>query len=444
MPRLPALSRRTLLRGMLAGSAVSVALPLLEAALNRNGTALASGDPFPRRFGLFYWGNGVLADGLVPTTEGPSWTPSPVLEPLAPMRDQITVVSGMKVYTGNTTPHISGPAGLLSGRPIVPDGSESFSGPSFDQVVASAIGGDTRFRSLEVGVQRSDLSFSFNAPHSINPPECSPVALYQRLFVDGFVAPGSGAQVDPRLALRRSVLSAVGDDVKRLQQRLGAADKARLEQHLEGVRGLEKQLEKLEQNPPSLAACLAPADPGPDLADIEGRPQLSATCRAMGKLLAMALACDQTRVFSLWFSRPVSNLLYPSVNAGHHQLTHDEPDHQPQVLSIVQYILTELNAFLQEFSAITEGDGTLLDHSAILATTDCSYARAHSVENYPLLIAGTANGALRKGTHYHSVSNENTSKVMLSLARAVGLDMASYGLKDGEATEGLGAIEASS
>ncbi|MCU0655473.1 MAG: DUF1552 domain-containing protein [Polyangiaceae bacterium] len=435
------LPRRTLLRGLLGGAAVSLGLPLLDMHLNNNGTALASGSPLPRRFGLFFWGNGVLETGWTPEGDGKDWKPSKVLAPLADLHDEITVVSGMKVYTGNTVPHGSGPAGLLSGASLLKEDTDSFAAASLDQIIASAIGGETRFRSLEVGIQKTDKCMSFNGPYSMNPPECSPRALYERLFVDGFVAPGSGPKIDPRLALRRSILDAVSDDAKRLQGRLGAADKIRLEQHFEGLRSLELQLKKLEENPPNLAACKAPADPGEDPGDIEGRPQLAATCRAMGKLLAMALACDQTRVFSLWFSRPVSNLLYPTASAGHHQLTHDEADPQPQVFEILQYILGELNLFLKEFAAIQEGDGTLLDHSAILCTTDCSYARAHSVENYPILIAGSAGGALRKGIHYRSVSNENTSKVSLSLARAMGVNLASFGKDAGMVTDGLGAIE---
>ena len=441
MPSRP-IPRRALLRGLLGGAAVSVGLPLLEIFLNRNGNALASGSPLPRRFGIFFWGNGVLETDWAPTTEGEGWQPSTILAPLADLRSDITVVSGMKVYTGNTVPHGSGPSGLLSGAALLQENVDSFAGPSIDQIIAGAIGGDTRFRSLEVGVQKSDRCLSYNGPNSMNPPECSPLALYERLFLDGFVEPGSGPKVDPKLALRRSVLDAVSDDAKRLQGRLGAADKIRLDQHFEGLRSLELQLKKLEENPPNLAACKAPGAPGPDLPDIDGRPQLGETCRAMGRLLAMALACDQTRVFSLWFSRPVSNLLYPGVSAGHHQLTHDEADPQPQVLTILQYILGELNLFLKEFASIQEGDGKLLDNCAILCTTDCSYARAHSVENYPLLIAGSAGGALRKGFHYRSVANENTSKVILSLARAMGLSLASFGRDEGFVTDGLGAIEA--
>lgn len=436
------LPRRTLLRGLLGGAAVSVGLPMLEVFLNNNGDALASGNPLPKRFGIFFWGNGVLETDWAPDKTGPTWEPSALLAPLAPLRSEISIVSGMKVYTGNTIPHGSGPSGLFSGAPLLSEDVDSFTAPSIDQIIASAIGGSTRFRSIEAGVQKTNRCMSFNGPHSMNPPECSPLALYERLFLDGFVPPGSGPKVDPKIALRRSVLDAVGADAKRLQGRVGAADKARLEQHFEGIRALELQLKKIEENPPNLAACKAPDSPGPDIADVDGRPQLAASSRAMARLLAMACACDLTRVFSLWFSRPVNNLLFPDAPAGHHQLTHDEPDEQPQVFQILQYIFGEMNAFLQEFASINEGDSSLLDNCAILCTTDCSYARAHLVENYPILIAGSAGGALKKGMHYRSVASENTSKVILSLARGMGLDLASFGTDAAMVTEGLSAIEA--
>lgn len=290
------LDRRTMLRGMLGGAAVAVGLPALEIFLNDSGTAYAGDSSFPKRFGIFFWGNGNLPDRWVPSGAGPEWELTEQLAPLAPVKEHITVVSGMKVMTGNSVPHGSGPVGMLSGAPF-PTGDEStFALPSIDQVIAQAIGDDTRFRSLELGVQPGGQGFSYNGPHSVNPPETSPAALFQRIFGPGFVLPGTNTTPDPRLDLRRSVLDAVKDDAKRLQDRLGSSDKARLEQHLEGVRGLEKQIKKMQENPPSLAACAVPAEPAPAYPEVDGRPPLSEISRVMSDILVMALACDQTRV----------------------------------------------------------------------------------------------------------------------------------------------------
>ena len=437
------LNRRTMLRGVMAGTAIAIGLPALEIFLNTNGNAYAGGDSLPKRFGIFFWGNGILPDRWVPAGMGPTWELSPTLMPLADVKDKITVISGMKVNTGNTVPHYSGSAGILSGAAPLNNETEldTFTVPSIDQVIAAAVGQEPRFRSLELSVQPGAPGMSYNGPHSTNPPESSPAALFQRVFVDGFVMPGSMPMADPRLPLRKSILDGVMGEATTLQGVLGATDKARLEQHLDGIRALEKQIEKLQQNPPALLACAVPPKPLDMYPDVDGRKPLSDISRALVDILVMALACDQTRVFSQWFCHPVNNLLYPNATAGHHQLTHDEPGAQPQVHDILLYIMSEFAYLVKALGAVPEGDSTLLDHCAILATSDCSYGKSHSIEEYPILIAGNCNGALKQGLHYRSPANENTSKVLLSLARAMGLTLDSYGKGDGLVTTSLSAIE---
>ncbi len=435
------LSRRTVLRGLFGGALVTIGLPALEIFLNDSGSALAGGDSFPKRFGVFFWGNGNLPEKWVPAGTGPDWELTEQLAPLAAVKQHVSVISGMKVATGNGVPHESGPVGMLSGAPFPQGDTSTFALPSIDQVIAAQIGKDTRFRSLECGVQPGGRSYSYNGPHSNNPPETSPAAFFNRVFGAGFTMPGTNATPDPRLALRQSVLDTVKSDASRLQDRLGAADKARLEQHLEGVRELEKQIQKMQENPPSLAACALPGTPEADYPDIDGRPQMSVRSRVMADIVAMALACDQTRVFSDWFCSPVNNLLYPGTTSGHHQLTHDEPDPQPQVNSVVIYTMTELAYLISALANVQEGDGTLLDHMALLATADVSYGRAHSIEEYPILLAGNANGTLKEGIHYRSPASENTSKVLLTLARAMGLTLDSYGEGPGLVTSSLTAVE---
>ncbi|MSP61783.1 MAG: DUF1552 domain-containing protein [Myxococcales bacterium] len=431
------ISRRTVLKGLLGGAAVSVALPPLEAFMNSSGTAWADKSPFPTRFGIWYWGNGNLPAKWAPAGEGPDWMPSPQLMPLASLRKLITVVSGMSVQTANTVPHGSGPAGLLSGDDMKND---TFSRPSIDQLIAASIGGSTRFASLEVGVQRANKGISHTGPNQVNPPETSPRALFDRLFGAGFRAPGDMSKPDPKLALRRSVLDAVTLQAGRLKTRLGATDRSRLDQHLDGIRQLEKQIDALGAAPQSLAACAKPAAPKDDYPDVEGRAQLSAISRVVSDLVAMALACDQTRVFTNMFSQPVNNLLFPSATEGHHQLTHDEAGDQPQVDAIVVSIIAELAYFLGALQKVQEGAGTLLDHSVVLATSDVSLGRTHSLLDYPILLAGGANGALKTGLHYRSKSSENATRVTLTLLRVLGVHATEFGVGPGRVTGGLDAI----
>jgi len=175
--------------------------------------------------------------------------------------------------------------------------------------------------------------------------------------------------------------------------------------------------------------------------DIEGRPQMNLVSDVMADLLAMALACDQTRVFTVMYSQSVNNVLYGDHSAGHHQLTHDEPGEQPEVNDIVQTIMGSLNGFLSRMDEIVEGDGTLLDHSAVLCTTDVSLGRTHSLEDYPLMLAGSCCGAFRTGIHYQSPGAENACRLSLSILRAMGVLAPSFGQGPSFTTSGLSGVE---
>jgi hypothetical protein len=329
----------------------------------------------------------------------------------------------------------------LSGVPLADAyGDNTFAAPSVDQLIAAKLGESTRFRSLEFGAEPGS-GLSYNGPNSINPPERSPHALFERVFGGSFQLPGEGPIIDPTLALRRSVLDAVMDHIKSLQNQLGASDKLRLEQHLESVRGLEKRLAKLEEDPPNLAGCAMAPKPEKEYPDIEGRPQLQAKNRAFCDIVTLALACDQTRVFSNFFTYPVSNNLFPSAPAGHHQLTHDETGDQPEVHKITLQCIEELAYQIESLMSVQEGDGTLLDHMVVLGTTEVSLGKTHSLEEFPIVLAGGCGGKLKTGIHYRSVGAENTSKVILSIIRATGVDAASFGGEGGKVTDGLSAIE---
>ena len=435
--------RRAMLRGMLAGAgAVTIGLPLLDAFLDNSGKAMANGERLPPRFGLFFFGNGVHPERWVPVGEGETWSLSEQLEPLRGLESEFSVISGMEVKTPNDIPHGSGEAGILSGASLIIEGEHNtFRAPSIDQIIANEIGQTTRFKSIEFGAQARGGS-SYNGPDSRNPPETSPFALYERVFGAGFRAPGEDGEVDPRIALRRSVLDAVMEDTKKLKGEVGANDRRRLDQHFTSIRELELRLARLEEDPPSRAACMRPDEvPMMDYPDIDGRPQLTEKNRAMCDIMAMALACDQTRVFSNFITAPVNNLLFQGAMAGHHQLTHDEPGEQPQVHAIVLQLMEEVAYMLETLRAVPEGDATLLDNCGVLITTDVSYGRTHSLDEFPILIAGSAGGKLRKGYHYRSQNKENASKAHVTMMRALGINAEGFGVDEGFTPDSLGALE---
>lgn len=432
------LDRRTVLRGMLGGAAVALGLPALESMLNGNGTALAVDAALPRRFGLFFWGNGNRPDRWAPTGNGvgEAWQLSPALASLAPLKSKLTVVTGTSVKLPNDAPHSSGAAGLLTGSrlgDILDD--DSFMAPSLDQVIAADVGGATLYRSIETGIANA-RGRSFNGPGARNPPETSAVLFYERIFGPTFRQPGEG-QVDPSLARRRSVLDAVVADLGALSGKVGAADRSRLEQHTTGVRELELRLARLMEDPPDLSACLRPSEPEADFEPIDGRWPLVEANALMAELMAMALACDQTRVFSHWLTDPIHDLLFPGASAGHHDLTHNEGGDQPQVAAITERCVEAYAAFLSALDAVPEGDGTLLDHCAVLGCSEVSLGQTHSIQDMPILIGGSCAGTLKTDHHYRSLGAESASRVSLTLIQAMGSLRTSFGDGEGFADEPL-------
>jgi hypothetical protein len=449
--------RRTLLRGLLGGSAVSLALPTLDAMLNGNGTAFAQGGgPLPRRLGIFFWGNGVRLKFWTPATS-PTWQLTPSLMPLAPVKDYVSVVSGLDIKIPRARVHHTGTIGILSGAPVVvqPRGTatyrSTFSRPSLDQLVAAELGKTTRFKSLELGVSRrlrkdegaTPQILSHNGPNSGNPPIFEPRDLFSRLF-GGDAPPPMGAVGGPSvlqkaIAMRKSVLDVVVKDIERLKLTVGATDKRRLDQHFSNLRAIEKRL----QMPEAAGGCTPGTAPQLFPPTAQGE-QLEPVTVAMSELLALALACDQTRVFSMLFTGTIGGTVFlqAGVKRGHHQLTHDEPGDQPQIQATTVFTMQMLSTLLQKLKDTPEGAGNLLDSCAILATTDTSEGKTHSIKDYPILVAGRAGGFLKHPGIHHREVGGNTSTVLMTMLRAVGSTATEVGASTGRATTGLSAIEA--
>ena len=455
------LNRRTVLRGALGGVGISVGLPPLEAMFNANGDAYAqSNTAIPKRLGLFFWGNGVKLDRWVPSTTGAGWTPSPSLQPFATagVKDYVNVVSGMNIKSGNERGHHSGLTGIMSGAALVaephPNSNyvSTFSQPSIDQVAAGVIGTTTRFKSLEVGVSKKVVDgegttlhyLSHNGPDSFNPPEYNPVNVFNRLFGTDFVPPMGGTPVvDVSKTLRKSVLDAVLADMNTLKGRVGATDKVRLDSHMNNIRSLENRLVPATPTlPPGSTACVRPAQPAKP--STSGGEPIKATNKAMSDLIAMALACDQTRVFSVMFTGSVGYTVFSDIGitTGHHDLTHDEAGDQPQVQASTVYTMEQFAVLLAALKAIPEGAGNLLDSCAILASSDTADGRDHSITNYPILVAGSAGGKLKFPSVHYKSNGENTTMVLLSILRSVGLSLTEFGTGGGRVTTSCTAIEA--
>jgi hypothetical protein len=459
MTRHKRMNRRTFLRGSVAGGAtIAIGLPLLEAMLNSNGTALAQSGALPKRFGVFFFGNGrgVEAAKWRPTGTGSAWTPSMELAPLAEIKDYVSVVTGMNARLANSPQgHHKGSAAILSGYDFVTQPANNapyrstFAKPSIDQVAAAAIGTGTAFKSLEIGISRRVINgegttiqyISHNGPDSGNPPEINPRTLFTRLFTGATPSPMTATPADLALReLKKSVLDTVVEDLGAMRQRVGAADKVRLDQHTESIRAIER---RLDTDPalaaPACNAATAPAEP----AASNNREPIEERMTAMGDLLALAMSCDISRVFSIQFSGSAAGPVFWQVGAdrGHHDISHDGASSQDIIEACTVFTMQQFAGLLKKFRDTPDGAGNLLDSMAILGTSDTSDGAAHSVNDYPILVAGKAGGALvHPGVHYASM-NEHTNKVLLTVLRSVGVMVPELGNGDLRQTMGCSALE---
>lgn len=430
-------NRRSVLRGMLGGASVGIGLPALDAFVNGNGQAWADGSKFAVRFGTYFWGLGLTdtpAGGTrwVPKKIGRGYEITPELESIKALKDKISVFSGFRVI-GDGKPnvvHWSGHASILSGA--APPKTGVMDGPSFDTKIADVLGATTRFKSVDLSASGdASANYSTRTGSSFATPETTPLALYSRLFGEDFRDPNDpNWQPNPDIMLRRSVLSAVAEQRKELMADVGRADQVKLDQYFTSLREMENQLAIQLQRPEKCAACVMPNAPKETVKGLTV-DVVEENCKAMARLLAMGLACDQTRVFNMVHTPGFSTTYIRGETKTYHQTTHDEPTDaklgfQPKTSQLAGMVMRSFGAFLAELDAIQEGDGTLLDHSLIMGFSDTGYAKIHSLENIPVFFAGGANGRHKAGQHVVG-KGDSVTRLSLTAQQLVGLPVGEFG-----------------
>lgn len=428
------LPRRQLLRGLVGGAAVSVAVPMLDMFLDSQGRAVAAtGAPLPRRFGTWFWGCGYNPTLWVPKKAGADYDLPGDLKPIAPYRAKVNVLSGFNVELDGAPndPHFTGLWGFRTGKAV---GKGEEAPATFDVNIADVAGEGTRFRSLEIACNGDPkLSYSRRGVTAVNPPEASVTSLYARLFGSGFQDPNS-AEFKPSVEImtRKSVLSAVADDRKALMAQLGASDRARMDEYFTSLRQIEEQLALQLRKPEPLRACVVPPAPGElkSNADID---LTAATHKVMTQLLAMALACNQTKVFNVAISDSASSLRKPGTTVTFHTLTHEELvdaklGYQPESAWFNTKMMELFGDFLGAMDGIKEGDGTLLDNCFVVAHSDCSMARSHEVTNLPVMTAGRLGGKVRTGLHIVG-NGQPVTRVGLTAQQVMGVPVERWGTK---------------
>jgi len=460
--RITTLRRRTLLRGMLGATGVAVGLPLLEAMLDAHGEAHADGTGLPLRFGVWFWGNGSQPGAWAPATTGVGWEATGILAGLAAVKSYVNVVSGCVLpVPGVNNPHVEGAVGILAGgNPLL---HESYSGqsddwnfltvpgPSVDQVAVDTLAGSSPFRTLTLAVtpvHTSDAGssnhpgtaisyISHPAPYVFNPPTMNPSELFAALFGAGLPSIDPG-QADPVQLARSNVLDAVLSDASDLRRRLGKNDRTRLDLHLEGIYELQNRLTAVVM--PG-EACALPLDPGNPTSERE-------RARVFAELVAMAFACDLTRVVSLEFSSPASHVDYPDIGitgaglgTSFHEYEHQN-GYNDNVLTGLRYFVEVFGDFVAALQALPEVDGNLLDRACVLGTSDVSGGWDHSFTDYPLLVAGRAGGALAYPGQHVALPGDNAARVPLTCLKAVGVPIDSWGRDQFLVSETIAGIEA--
>lgn len=440
------ISRRRILRGVLDGAKVALALPLLDCFLDGNGAALASGRPIPVRFGTWFWGLGGNAPVFIPKKAGADYDLPEEIASWAPVKQHINLVSGLTAFR-DTDPNLCHYTGwIINMTGQSPKSAGDKPGETFDTTISNQIGRTTRFKSLNAtatGDVRSTVSYeNANAPAV---PEVSPLNFYTRLFGADFQDPNAADfKPNPRVMVRKSVLSGVMDEAKAMSREIGAEDRQRLDQYMTGLRQLEHQFDQQLTKPEPIEACVRPKAPAAD-------PELGTEAETvklrhhmMTDLLVMAVACDQTRVFNMSYSAPFANTSKAGYEKPHHTTTHEEAvdaglGYQANCSWFTRRAMESWAYYVEAFSKVREGDGTLLDNMLIYASTDTGYARFHALEGICAMTAGRAGGKVKSGLHVKA-DGQTIARLGYTIQRVMGLDINSWGARSNNTSKELGEI----
>ena len=384
------LPRRTFLRSVGA----TVALPLLDAMIPaRTALAQTAANPAPH-LGFIYFPHGAIMNQWMPATEGSNFELSPILKPLQPFKEHVTVVSGLANRPAvSPAVHAITPGTWLSC--VHPRASQDpYGGPTVDQIAALHIGQDTPFPSLELATETHggggfcDRDFgcsyagtiSFRTPSTPLPMENDPRKLFQRLF-------GQGDTPEERKRISRqysSVLDLVSKEAADLQRSLGPQDRSMVNDYLDTVREIERRVEKMDAR--DLSHVNIPDTPGGIPPSFEQHINL------LFDLVAVAYQANMTRVFSFMMAAEVSGLTYNQIGVpdAFHPLSHhnNEQGKMDKLVKIQNYHTGIFAKFLDKLQKMPDGDGTMLDHSLILYGSNMSNSNAHNHDPLPTALVG--------------------------------------------------------
>ena len=421
------LPRRTFLRG----AGVALALPLLDAMVPAlTATARTAAAPV-RRIGFVYYPNGVIQEQWFPATAGAGFEWSRTLGPLAKLRNDLVILSGLNhepADPGADSAHPVAQAAWLSAMHPTTKGGVRL-GTTADQIAAKELGKFTPLPSLELALEApsqiacdsGDCFFSstisWRTPTTPNPMEGHPRVVFERLFGDA----SSSAQRLTQVRQNGSILDSVTREVERLDRTLGASDRTKLKEYVDAVREIERRLQQVETK--NSESVLSLPDRPVDIPEAFGDH-----AEIMFGLLALAFQADLTRVFTLLTGRESSNRTYPEIGVpdAHHTISHhnSQPEAIAKKAKIDIYHVQLLASFLEKLRVTPDGDGSLLDHSLILYGSGLGDGNLHGHVNVPALLAGGCAGRLTGGRHVACAPGTPLANVYISMLDLVGVPRA--------------------
>jgi hypothetical protein len=437
-----ALPRRTFLRGIGA----TLALPLLDAMVPAL-TAAAKTPANPvKRLGFVYLPMGAAPGQWSPAGEGTITELSPILNPLTPHLNRITVLSNLEhknAYAAGN--HATANCTFLSGvRAKFTDGSDYEMGVTADQIAAQQLGRDTLLPSLELATDFNYVvgncdngyacvymnTLSWSSATTPLPTEADPRVVFERMFGDG----GSAAERQAELRKSGSILDWVMGDMARLQRMLGPGDRTRVDQYLDSVREIERRIQRAEKN--------SGTDPTAVIERPIGAPQAwEDHVKLMFDLQALALQADITRVVTFQLAREVSTRTYPQIGVpeAHHPTSHhqNDPEKLAKLTKINTYHVSLFGYLLDKLKNTPEGNGSLLDNTMYLFGSGMGNPDVHDHSKLPILVAG---GTMKGGRHINYVQPTPLSNLLLTMLNKAGIESESFADSTGRVEELVGPL----
>ena len=433
------LPRRTFLRS--AGA--TLALPLLDSMVPAFSAVRHSAAKPTQKLFIGYVPNGVIMEKWTPTAEGADFELPVTLEPLAPFKECLLVLTGlaskpaMPLPGEGTGDHVRAAATFLTGvHPKKTEGPDIRGGVSIDQIAATELGKETQFSSLELALDPNELigaceagwscayanTLSWRTPTTPLPMENQPRAVFERLFGD---ADDTTPQARlARIREDRSILDSLVEEVESFRQTLPAGDRTKVTQYLDAIRDIERRIQRAEaQSHSELPAMERPSG---------GIPETFAEhARLMFDLQVLAYQADLTRVITFMMSREVSPRTYPELGIPdpHHGLSHHQnnPVQMEKLARLNRHHIEQLAYFMGRLASTPDGDGSLLDHLTLMYGCGISDGNQHLHTNLPILLAGGSAGRLKGGRHLRYTDEKPLTNLQLTLLDTLGISTDSLG-----------------